>query len=386
MEGSGSDAARPRDPRARRGARSAPPARIAAGLALALALGAACRRAEPPPPTRLARIDAALARAGAFLTGQQADDGAWRSRTYAAFKDGWSLTPLVLLALRFTSADAAGGEAHRRGVEHLVTLPVGERGDALRYPLYSLALGALVLNAPGHERHRPARDAMLGALRARQLADGGWGYDLRTGNLSATVYAVGALALAGAPADDPALAAARGFVERCQDPGGGFFFSPADADANKAGADATGAFRPYGSMTADGVRALLRLGVAAEDPRLQAAAAWLERHFDPARNPGDFPPEAEVRRESAYYYWAWSAAHALRALGRPVLQTAGGERRWAEALADELLARQDADGAWRSRFGEMREDDPLVATPLAAAALAVTRQALTGEYQSHAGW
>jgi hypothetical protein len=117
-----------------------------------------------------------------------------------------------------------------------------------------------------------------------------------------------------------------------------------------------------------------------------AAAAWLEQRFDPAHNPGDFPPVSEVRRESSYYYWAWTAAHALRALDRPVLHTARGDVRWAEALAAELVARQGEDGAWRSRFTEMREDDPVVATSFAMAALAVCRSVISGEHRSHAGW
>jgi len=43
------------------------------------------------------------------------------------------------------------------------------------YPLYSAALGTIVLNAPGNERHRPARDALLATLRRLQLgSDNGW--------------------------------------------------------------------------------------------------------------------------------------------------------------------------------------------------------------------
>ena len=81
--------------------------------------------------------------------------------------------------------------------------------------------------------------------------------------------------------------------------------------------------------------------------------------FDAARNPGDFPPIAEVRRASAYYYWAWSIAHVARHLSHA---------RWAEALAGELLRRQDPDGSWRNPASEMREDDPIIAGFIAQAA------------------
>jgi hypothetical protein len=131
-------------------------------------------------------------------------------------------------------------------------------------------------------------------------------------------------------------------------------------------------------MTADGVRALLRLGVPPTDPRLTAGAAWLTARFDPSRNPGDFPAVAEVRRASSYYYWTWSAAHALRALGP------AAPPEWAPSLARELLGRQGDDGSWRNPASEMREDEPVVATSFAMAALAVARQVIAGEYRSHA--
>jgi hypothetical protein len=207
--------------------------------------------------------------------------------------------------------------------------------------------------------------------------------DLLSSNLSATLLVVGALTLGGVPAEDPALVAARGFVERCQNADGGFFFSPAVPDANKAGRAGDG-YASYGSMTADGVRALLRLG--GNEERVARGAAWLERNFEADRNPGEFVGGAEIRRASAYFYWTWSAAHALRAIGKPELETAKGKVVWARALARALLARQRGDGSWKNDATEMREDDPVVATSFAMAALAVCRSVISGEHRSHAGW
>jgi len=323
--------------------------------------------------------------------------------------------------------DPAVAAAYARGVDYLATIVTADgkvRDDlqAPRYPNYSIAIGILVLNVPGNQRHQAARAALIAALRARQLAGatgwaagdpsfGSWGYfdglPLRPpgplsgelaftlpGNLSTTLFAVGALRLAGVPADDPTLVAARGFVERCQNwaetPGpaddGGFYFSPGVADANKAGPvdGAPGRYRSYGSMTADGVRALIRLGLPLDHPRVVAARQWLERRFDPARNPGDFSTAAEVRRASSYYYWTWTAAHALRDLGLRQLATEHGEVDWPAALAGELLARQRSDGSWSNPATEMREDDPVVATSFATAALGVCRIALGGPFRSHA--
>ncbi len=380
---------------------------------------AACgRRADegsPPPPARDAgvdpstplpeRIDAALSRAGGFLLGKQGADGAIRSGTYAYFKDGYSLTPLALAALFGVPDDPAAERGYARGADFLATM-IGADGklrsdrDAPRYPTYSMAIGVIVLNLPRNQRHRRTRDALVAALRERQLleargwaagdpAHGSWSYfdglpdrppgplpeelsSTLPGNLSVTLFAIGALFLSGVPATDPALVAARGFVERCQNPDGGFQFSPSIPDANKAGPG-----RSYGSMTADGARALLRLGATPDDPKLIAARRWLERWFDAERNPGDFVEVNEVRRASSYYYWTWSAAHAMRDLGI-------APERWAAPLARALLTRQRGDGSWANPATEMREDDPVVASSFATAALAVCRMALGGPAKSHA--
>jgi hypothetical protein len=57
--------------------------------------------------------------------------------------------------------------------------------------------------------------------------------------------------------------------------------------------------------------------------------------------------------------------------------TRQGRLDWAAALAAELLARQRDDGAWVNRYTDAKEDDPLVATSWAAAALAICRSSLT---------
>jgi hypothetical protein len=373
-------------------ARSARPRRCSCSwrIALLCPLLLACTA----KPTPLERIDAAIAKGAAFLVSKQGPDGAIRSPVYAYFKDGYALTPLALAALFAVPSEDA---AYARGVDFIATMirdgKLREDVDAPRYPLYSMAVGVLVLNRAGNERQQAARDALVRALRGRQLVeDNGWKPDMPSyggwsyfdgvpdrpeapddqANLSATLYAVGALALSGVPATDPALVRARAFVERCQAEDGGFFFAPAIPDGNKAGVG-----RAYGSMTADGARALVRLGVPPDDPRVARAAAWLDAHFDATRNPGEFAPVNEIRRESSYFYWTWTAAHAMRDLGRPAAA-------WAAPLAEALLARQRPDGSWANPAAEMREDDPVVATAFATAALGVCRLALGGTYRSHA--
>src|SRR2546421_9792688 len=60
-------------------------------------------------------IDRALIKGGRFLLARQEADGAWRSDHYGGLKDGASLTPLVLQALRTLPPSPARDEAYRRG-------------------------------------------------------------------------------------------------------------------------------------------------------------------------------------------------------------------------------------------------------------------------------
>jgi hypothetical protein len=235
-----------------------------------------------------------------------------------------------------------------------------------------------------------ARDAWLAEVRRRQLdeslgwgpddpAYGGWGYAIepsRKGtktapdaDLSSTLFAVGALGVANRGDDRAALAKALRFVERCQNfDDGGFLFSPTDPVRNKAGA-AGARFHSYGSATADGLRALLRCGLGIDHPRVVRARSWLARNFSATTNPGTFEPIREPEREATYYYYAWSLAHAARALGR-------GHGLRLDELAHELIRRRRPDATWTNRFTASKEDEPLVATSFAAGALGLCRLAL----------
>src|SRR5262249_44351491 len=203
---------------------------------------------EAKKKTLAERIDAAVARGAAFLESKQGPDGAIRSPVYAYFKDGYALTPLALAAL---FARPEESPAYARGVDFIATMIQGGKlrddVDAPRYPTYSMAIAILVLNRPGNERQRSVRDALVAALRGRQLVEangwkpdmpsyGGWSYfdgvpsrpdaPEQQGNLSATLYAIGALALSGGAAADPSLVAARGLVGRWQSPPRALLFAP----------------------------------------------------------------------------------------------------------------------------------------------------------------
>ncbi len=400
--------------------------------AIGCAVGATgCARRPPVPDDLCPRIDAALALAQTFLLSQQSQDGAWRSRTYGAMKDGPSLTPAVCKFLAFhPSLDETGAAALARGRDYLAGMvrPDGSiepDGGPLLYPVYTAALSAIVLQSSEDHGHRSAAQAWLDLLREHQYGPrlgwtpgdatyGGWGYAPRPfpkdaareafqgeANLSATLFATAAVQLASGRTEEDLVGIRRAvlsFACRCQnfaeeptagDPAfddGGFFFSPVDTLRNKTGSAGLDRhdrerFASYGSMTADGVRLLLRCGLPQNHPRVTAACEWLKAHFSPAHVPGRFTPDREYLRDATYYYYAWSCAHAFTALESGWFFTYENRLAyWPAEFARELLSRQREDGSWANPLGDSKEDDPLVATPLAAGALALCGRALANEH------
>jgi len=390
--------------------------------------GCAKVRSDSPPKSEAVlqeeRWDGALAAAAQFLIDHQDADGAWRSDTYGVFKDGPSLTPLVLETLLGLPSMERTKIACRKGAEYLAglvgadgTVDEGPRG--LNYPVYTAAYSVRALSSSriiDLGDFRDARNAWLRYLRQRQLAEdlgwqasdkqyGGWGYSsqvprkprvgeptppLTESNLSATICALEALQAAGCSADDPAFRQALIFVQRCQnftenvsqqDPAfddGGFFFIYDDPVRNKAGLagkDRKGRerFASYGSATADGLRALLVCGLPSDHPRVRAAWSWLETHFDLSFHPGKYATDREMNRQAVYFYYSLSLAKALQTLAAMNVATRTQRLHWPKELTEEMVRLQSPDGSWTNKVVLVREDDPLVATCFAVQAINVCR-------------
>jgi len=373
-----------------------------------------------PPSSIDARIDQARERAVAFLLAKQDADGAWRSEVYGTFKDGPSYTPLILHALLIAPQNEKTQAAVRKAADYLAGM-VGSDGTIappvpLVNPVYTSALAILAFVTLNDRRYDKARDAWIAYLKARQLTEqlgwepgdkpyGGWGYatllpkkpnkgegapPLTESNLSATLYAVHALHTSGTNKNDPLFAKALLFIDRCQNwqedakardarfDDGGFFFIYDDPVRNKAGVagkDATGTerYNSYGSVTADGLRAMLYCGRAKDHRRILAARAWLEKHFKADSHPGQYAPQAELNRQAVYFYYVASVSSAFRLLGLEKLVGEKGEVAWRQSLALELLKRQQKDGSWVNEAHAVREDDPLLATAFALLALSAVR-------------
>lgn len=293
-------------------------------IAALLAVLGGC--ASPPPATPVSRaVD--------FLVSRQAPDGLWKSDTTTVLGSGQALTPFVLYALSHASPETLA--PHRKAIDRgLDRLPIS--GD--EYPSYALALSILAL-------HRLRRSADTGpldlALRARQLTEdngwsesdpeyGGWDHgtampkkpECRRPDVSVTAFAVEALG---------GNAKARRFAERCRAPAGGYLFTPSRLweHQNKAGPGIG-----YETATFDALRIL------GASPTSDAGLALPEEW-----------------REALFFYRAF-----VRSKVRPD-----------PATASAVLARQNPDGSFRNPVALMKEDDPLIATGLALAALCLCR-------------
>ena len=334
---------------------------------LAALTAAACSRREGAP---------GLKKAAQFLWTQQAEDGGWHSHRYGLLRSGQSLTPFVLDALLDVPESILPRpvDAVDRAIA-FVKRNINADGclglmDSIGpdYPNYAtgLAVRAIV------RARRPAweRDIalLIACLRAQQFTEengwqredrayGAWGMggerrrppDTGHVDLAMTRYVLEGLAAAGIRAPDSVLV----YLERCQNPDGGFFFSTVNLDTNKAGEE-SGRYLSYGTTTADGILALRAAGVAADDPRLKRAEKWLKDRHRPDGAPGFVAPYERWTTGLRFYY----AAAVTRAMpGLPV-----------------LLPPQHADGSWVNSNNLVKEDDPFIATPFGVVTLAGSLQ------------
>ena len=314
-----------------------------------------------------------LRKAAQYLWAQQSEDGGFHSATYGLLRSGQSLTPFVLFALLSAPVDSMSSAP--RGVERALTFikantnadgTLGLMDDtAADYPNYAtaLAVSALVKSGkPGYER---IIDTMVEQLQSQQFSEangwrpedapyGGWGMggsirrppEAGHVDLSMTRYVLEALRQSGLPASGAVISRALAFLERSQNPDGGFFFSPVNPEINKAGESSGGGFASYGTSTADGVLALRAAGIPDADPRIAKAIKWLREHHHPDRAPG-FENGTEKPWESGLrFYYAHAISRALPDL--PV-----------------ELPPQASDGSFRNSNNLVKEDDPLIATTFA---------------------
>jgi squalene-hopene/tetraprenyl-beta-curcumene cyclase len=206
---------------------------------------------------------------------------------------------------------------------------------------------------------------------------GGAGYGSHSRpDLSNTAFLIDALHAAGAEADDPALQKALIFVSRCQNleseqnttefaakvNDGGFYYTIAAGGSSQAGTTADGGLRSYGSMTYAGLKSMIYCGLKPNDPRVEAAYKWIQRHYTLAENPG-------MGADGLYYYFH-TFAKALDAVGGTQLKDASGTSHdWRRELTERLSELQKDDGSWVNTSERWLEADPNLVTAYSLLAL-----------------
>ena len=276
-------------------------------------------------------------------------------------------------------------------------------------PVYVTSVAVRLFVAAGRPEDRPRIERAVAWLKAVQADEGegyseadkfyggiGYGSDLRP-DLSNLQFAMQAMAEAGVTAEDPAFQKSLRFLQRVQnrsesnpeiwkDPqtglrmragdDGGAAYYPGNSPAGVIRlADGTAIARSYGSMTYALLKCYHFAGLDAEDPRMQAAVEWIQRHWTLEVNPGfDTLKDPRAGYQGLYYYYL-TLAEALGTAGIDRIRTPDGiEHDWRAELAAELAERQRRDGSWLNEGAERwMEGNPVLCTAYALNALQALR-------------
>lgn len=210
-------------------------------------------------------------------------------------------------------------------------------------------------------------------------AYGGAGYGSKSRpDLSNTQFLIESLRAAGAKENDPALKKALVFVSRTQNlesefnntpfaskvNDGGFYYTPAAGGSSFAAGDPlpNGGLRSYASMTYAGLKSMIYCGAKADDPRVKAAVAWIQKHYTVTENPG-------LGQTGTYYYFQ-TFAKSLYALGQPeIVDQEGKKHDWRSELITHVISLQKENGSWVNPVPRWNEGDPNLATAYSLLAL-----------------
>jgi len=302
------------------------------------------------------------------------------------------MTPFVLAALlRVPESESSPRRgALERALDFIKTNtnPEGALGlmdDTPDYPNYATALAVCAIVKARRPGYEAIVDRMISQLRAQQFSEangwkpqdppyGGWGMggsihrppEAGHVDLSMTRHVLEALQLSAVSSSDPAIGRALVYLQRSQNPDGGFYFSAVNPEINKAGNTGSG-FASYGTATADGVLALRAAGISDEDPRVKNALAWLVEHHQPDRAPGFDKIKQDASSQSTEQSIPYDSTQKW---------AAGLRFYYAHAIARVLpglpveLPAQSADGSFKNEVNLVKEDDPLIATSFALYAMA----------------
>lgn len=335
---------------------------------------------------------AALCRLGArYLLAAQEKDGSW------AAQRGPGITCLVLKALIREPSVGRDHPAIRRGLDWVLRMQRedgGLYGAGSLYKNYESAVALPMLVALDDPRLQPRVAALQKFLKDLQWDEsedkspddpwyGGAGYGRhKRPDLNNTQMMLDALHDSGLGPEDPAFQKALVFVQRCQMLGeandqkfavgstqGGFIYTPANGGESKAGYWTVAGreeLRCFGSMTYAGFKSMLYAGLKRDDPRVQAALAWIQQHWTLDVNPN--MPQRQTKEGLYFYYHTF--ARTLRAWGEDEIADArGGKHPWRQELVAKLATLQKDDGRWVNEADRYFEGIPALTTAYSILAL-----------------
>src|SRR5208337_4580373 len=99
----------------------------------------------------------------------------------------------------------------------------------------------------------------------------------------------------------------------------------------------------YGSMTYAGIKSMIYCGVTKDDPRVQKAYEWIQKHYTVDENPG----MPKVHADWGLYYYYHTMAKCLDALGiDEVVDAVGNKHDWRADNTAALAKSPRPDGSW----------------------------------------
>ena len=340
-------------------------------------------------PAKLAPL---VERGVAFLANAQDEDG-----SYSSFA-GTGVTSLITTAL-LRNGRTPSDPLIAKSLAYLQTQVKANGGiyqKGSRYRNYETCLAMLCFaeaNRKAHSKYENLLDRAEEFVKDLQwdgdeghdpssTSYGGAGYGKHNRpDLSNTNFLIDALKSVGTGPDDPAMQRALAFVSRCQNletehndtsfatknPDGGFYYTAAAGGSSQAGETADGGLRSYGSMTYAGLKSMIYAGVGPDDPRVQAAFRWAQKHYTTQENPG--------MGDNGLYYYFHTFAKALDAIGEnEIVDTDGNKHNWRQELIAELARRQQPDGSWINSNQRWLESDPNLVTGYVLLTLSYCRE------------
>ncbi len=324
-----------------------------------------------------------------YLVDAQADDGSFSKEagtgvtslvTTALLRNGQSPDdPVVARALeyllQFVQPDGGiyePGSTHRNYETCLAVVSFHEANRDGKYNDLIAKAEAFIKNEQWDQGE---------GIEPGELSFGGAGYGSHSRpDLSNTSFLIDTLHTLGRGDEDPAIQRALIFVSRCQNlktkyndtkyaelnPDGGFYYTIAEGGSSQAGTTEDGGLRSYGSMTYAGLKSMIFAGVKADDPRVQAAYEWAQKHYTLDENPG--------MGKSGLFYYYHTFAKSLDAIGKPeFVDDEGQSHKWREELVAEFAKRQQANGSWVNANERWLEGDPNLVTGYVLLALSYCR-------------